>query len=206
MTGQQIIITGDLTLYAQWGNGTFSITFDVNGGEGAHTVSGLVYGTLFTIPMAEAVGITRPGYAFGGWNTAPDGSGVSYIPGQVIEVTEDLVLYAQWMPILLTVTYHANGGQGSFTDAGLVFGSEYVILSPQETGICFENHIFIGWNTAPDGSGTSYQPGDVIILTEDITLYAQWVTCDEIYFFCCNPFEQMRCAPCPGVSGCNCFL
>ncbi|MBO7183837.1 MAG: InlB B-repeat-containing protein, partial [Bacteroidales bacterium] len=31
-----------------------------------------------------------------------------------------------------------------------------------------------GWNTAPDGSGTSYTDSQEITLTEDVTLYAQW--------------------------------
>lgn len=36
--------------------------------------------------------------------------------------------------------------------------------------------IFTGWNTAADGSGTSYAPGAVLTLTNNITLYAQWTT------------------------------
>ena len=35
-------------------------------------------------------------------------------------------------------------------------------------------YYFTGWNTAPDGSGTSYTDGQEITLTEDMTLYAQW--------------------------------
>lgn len=38
-----------------------------------------------------------------------------------------------------------------------------------------KGYDFTGWNTAKDGSGTDYQPGDTIGLTEaEITLYAQW--------------------------------
>ena len=38
-----------------------------------------------------------------------------------------------------------------------------------------KGYDFTGWNTAEDGSGTDYQPGDTIDLTEaEITLYAQW--------------------------------
>lgn len=33
---------------------------------------------------------------------------------------------------------------------------------------------FTGWNTAPDGSGTPYEPGKSITVTENTTLYAQW--------------------------------
>ncbi len=35
---------------------------------------------------------------------------------------------------------------------------------------------FAGWNTEPDGSGETYQPGDGLVLTDEATvLYAQWV-------------------------------
>ena len=38
-----------------------------------------------------------------------------------------------------------------------------------------ENYIFNGWNTMPDGSGDSYNPGSAITLVENTTvLYAQW--------------------------------
>jgi len=37
-----------------------------------------------------------------------------------------------------------------------------------------ENYTFDGWNTAADGSGTSYADGASITLTADTTLYAQW--------------------------------
>lgn len=33
---------------------------------------------------------------------------------------------------------------------------------------------FTGWNTAPDGTGTQYNPGANITVTQDTTLYAQW--------------------------------
>ena len=33
---------------------------------------------------------------------------------------------------------------------------------------------FAGWNTRPDGNGTSYSNGDIMNLKENLTLYAQW--------------------------------
>ena len=41
--------------------------------------------------------------------------------------------------------------------------------------------LFAGWNTAPDGSGTRYMPGDTMVLSsEDTVLYAMWKTQEEI--------------------------
>ena len=49
-----------------------------------------VLGDVFTIPF---------GYIFDGWNTLADGTGISYIDEQLISITENLTLYAQWKKI-----------------------------------------------------------------------------------------------------------
>ncbi|MFS0788040.1 InlB B-repeat-containing protein [Shouchella sp. 1P09AA] len=42
----------------------------------------------------------RPGFRFGGWNTSPDGSGITYQPGQIIpNLQTDLNLFAIWIPV-----------------------------------------------------------------------------------------------------------
>lgn len=46
------------------------------------------------------------------------------------------------------------------------------LYEPEKSG-----YEFIEWNTKKNGNGTSYDAGDKIKLTKDITLYAQW---DEI--------------------------
>ena len=37
-----------------------------------------------------------------------------------------------------------------------------------------KGYSFVGWNTAADGSGTSYEAGADIVLEAPVTLYAQW--------------------------------
>ena len=39
---------------------------------------------------------TKEGYDFLGWNTKSDGSGTDYHSESVIELTDDITLYAQW--------------------------------------------------------------------------------------------------------------
>jgi uncharacterized repeat protein (TIGR02543 family) len=42
-------------------------------------------------------GLVKEGFAFVGWNTQPDGSGQSYLPGDNFTIeTSDVALYAQW--------------------------------------------------------------------------------------------------------------
>lgn len=57
-------------------------------------------------------------------------------------------------------------------------GGEYapgtkVTIKGQNT-LARSGYDFIGWNTKPDNSGTSYAANSSIILTQDVTLYAQW--------------------------------
>ena len=37
-----------------------------------------------------------------------------------------------------------------------------------------KGYSFVGWNTAADGSGTSYEAGAKVELSAPVTLYAQW--------------------------------
>ena len=68
--------------------------------------------------------------------------------------------------------YEPNGGWHFTLDGSLYpAGTKAVVM---ENGFRYDGADFIGWNTQPDGSGTQYQPGDIIEVTENITLYAQW--------------------------------
>ncbi|MCL1850284.1 MAG: hypothetical protein FWF70_02595 [Bacteroidetes bacterium] len=50
----------------------------------------------------------KPGYVFVEWNTEPDGSGISYLPGDCYDGIDDIILYAIWRrdcntkPIVIT--------------------------------------------------------------------------------------------------------
>lgn len=39
------------------------------------------------------------GYRFEGWNTSSDGTGTTYLPGDIYNIDKDLTLYAQWKDI-----------------------------------------------------------------------------------------------------------
>lgn len=71
----------------------------------------------------------------------------------------------------LVLSYNANGGTGSMTPDSR-FGEGTVKVSAN--GFEREGYDFTGWNTAADGKGKAYKPGDELKLTESLTLYAQW--------------------------------
>ncbi|MCL2490903.1 MAG: InlB B-repeat-containing protein [Propionibacteriaceae bacterium] len=77
------------------------------------------------------------------------------------------------------VVYDANGGVGdSFTqDSTINTGTvnlDAVSVSDAGFAPSTVNTVFVGWNTATDGSGTPYNPGDTIAVSDNLTLYAQW--------------------------------
>ena len=79
----------------------------------------------------------------------------------------------------MTLTYHANTGTGSETkDTSVISGSAVTVLTAEEAGFENDSLPFISWNTAADGSGTTYDSADpdhnTITITENTTLYAQW--------------------------------
>ncbi|MEE0435717.1 MAG: VWA domain-containing protein, partial [Peptococcaceae bacterium] len=70
-----------------------------------------------------------------------------------------------------TLTYDANGGEGSMQSETYQDGSEVTV---KDNGFTNPGYKFVGWNTKEDGSGTSYDAKDTFKITGDTTLYAQW--------------------------------
>jgi len=64
--------------------GQFTVTYRPNGGIGGSEDTGIVSGTPYTIQTETGAGVSRPSYTFAGWNTAANGAGTLYQPGQVV--------------------------------------------------------------------------------------------------------------------------
>ncbi|WP_419889376.1 S-layer homology domain-containing protein [Paenibacillus xylanexedens] len=76
-----------------------------------------------------------------------------------------------------SVTYNANGATtGMVPVDNLKYEQDATVTVLDNTGeLEKEDHQFIGWNTAADGSGTSYSAADTFSMNDgDVTLYAQW--------------------------------
>lgn len=126
-------------------------------------------------PVVKLPMPTRTGYTFTGWYTASGG----YVGkvGDSYTVSGTGTLYAHWMPNTYYIDYDGNGADRGSMDRQTVTYDTTVKL--KENAYAREGYTFTGWNTKPDGSGTSYadkqsirnlsgQNGDVI------KLYAQW--------------------------------
>ena len=76
---------------------TFTVTFDANGGSGTMTAQ------TFTGDESKALtanAFVKEGYEFVSWNTVADGSGRTFSDKQVITLTNNMTLYAQWSAII----------------------------------------------------------------------------------------------------------
>ena len=111
-------------------------------------------------------------------NPEIEGTGFGYdIEGTIIKkvdvvmTLETVQLDNDWVVELPTclVTFSANGG--TVEQSSVVVGKGELITLPSATRI---GCIFNGWNTAEDGSGTSYGSGESYSTTSAATLYAQW--------------------------------
>lgn len=73
-----------------------------------------------------------------------------------------------------TVTYDANGGTGTMTDASSPYTSGAAVTVKSNTFTAPEGKQFDHWNTAANNSGATYAAGATFSMSGNTTLYAQW--------------------------------
>lgn len=148
----------------------YTITYNGNGNNSGSTASKTVtYGGSTTV---SSNGYTKSGYTFVKWNTSANGGGTDYYPGGSITVYGNVTLYAIWSQITYPVTYNGNGADGGSTAAQTkVWGTP---LPLSANGFTRTNYTFLYWNTAEDGSGTTYNAGASYTTNASLTLYAIW--------------------------------
>ena len=184
-------------------NGTATVNYNANGGSGTMASQ---TGDINSIKISSNAFTAPTGYSFKNWNTAANGSGttvaVSTALSSIASNGDTITLYAQWNPIY-KITYVNNcatfntGCTASTSNGTSVLN---IILSNNpstgtETGTLGAtnkwtqtNYKITSWNTAADGSGTSYVPSSTFTVPagsvpgDGITLYAQWTPTYTIVF------------------------
>ena len=153
-------------LYAQWTAKSYTITYDVNGGNSTvPTQANRTIGQIFTVAAAP----TKIGYDFEHWR---DGTN-NYNPGADYQVaTANVILQAIWTPQVYQISYNFNGGSGTPIPAqNYTFGSGPASLPA--SGPTRSEYNFTGWattNTATAPVASSFAPSG------NILLHAVWVT------------------------------
>ena len=162
-------VTSNITLYAEWGRGGITISFDSCGGDAVEDVR-LAQGDSLGESMPSP---TRTGYNFVGWYTEKSYSNQVYSSTTFVE---NDVLYAKWKINSYTVIYNANGGSGYMKDSVFYYGTESAL---SENTFTRAGYTFIGWNTEADAGNYTYSDGEKVINLckkngDIISLYAIW--------------------------------
>ena len=152
-----IEITGDVTLYAVYGDKAETVTLTYNANFGttpAFTqISGLKNNGLIDLlsydELVEKNQLPkRDGYTFTGWNTQQDGHGISFAAGTSaarVDKVEPNVLYAQWKKttideeVIVTITGNSdtkvyNGSEQSVIGYTTDVGDKAITVTLKETG------------------------------------------------------------------------
>ena len=168
----------NITLYAQWVENDRYIISYANTHEATNTNP---------TSYRETVGATLSdlfltGYIFEGWysDADADGNGTrTKITGWGAgEKSGDITLWAKWTVNSCTITFNANNSTGARKSQTVTFGTS---ANLDTNSFDYAGYRFADWNTAQDGSGSSYSDGGDFSVTEtsDITLYAQWIVADK---------------------------
>ncbi len=158
-------VFGNKRLYASWEESSCLRFRDSGSGK----ASGIPADIPFFPSQSDTLNIpdtvpTKSGLHFVGWNTAEDGTGDAYMPGETIRLYESKTLYAQWEVISDTyvVIYNPNGG--SFDIGGTHTSQAQIVKNGQEAQIisavpCWEHMTFLGWATTDTADMPEYVYG-----------------------------------------------
>lgn len=174
--GETVSLSRNMTLYAYWNaKPVYSIIYDGNVFTGGDAPESQIKIEGDDVILQDPGSLEKEYYTFSSWNTAADGTGTSYSSGDTYSSDESITLYAQWTTsVLYDVVYYGNGyTDGIAPDSQIKIDGDDMILQDQGT-LEKEYYTFSGWNTAADGTGTSYSSGDTYSANEAVTLYAQW--------------------------------
>lgn len=177
LDGQTYAFTADLNLYAQWvAEASNTITYDSNGSVGEPATGTMANQVASSKTLVTPNAFERAGYTFRNWNTAADGTGVTYLSNYSYNFATSRTLYAQWGKNI-TVTYNANTPGSGTAPAGesTYVGSPGLMLATNTGNLVKTGYRLAGWNTNDSGTGTPYALGaSSVKFTEDKVLYAHW--------------------------------
>ena len=157
-------------------------TVTATGGYKCAGIGGGQYGSCGTITITEGVtsvtatrGISAP-YSIGaGFESS---CGTVTIGGRVTGgIAQNPYTYNPSESIMYTVTFDANGGEGTMGNQTLVSNIPQALTTNSFTRTYY---VFMGWNTEADGSGTSFSDGQTVINVGSMTLHAQWSPANDI--------------------------
>lgn len=156
----------------------YTVVYDANGGSGAMDESHFTVGETYELsPNA----FYREGYTFLGWSTSSlflrvkyqDEASVSNLSKRDHDTVK---LYAVWQKNTYTISFDANGGNGSMNDLLCVYQKRVRLT---RNAFKRDGYRFVGWSTDPNASMGEYADRQSLnSLTSEanaeIRLYAIW--------------------------------
>ena len=76
-----------------------------------------------------------------------------------------------WLRNPVTLTYNANGGEGTMKPQMMPRGTDSALAANTYTRA---GYVFLGWSTDADAAAATYTDGATVSLQSDTTLYAVW--------------------------------
>jgi|GEM_PF-6967378 len=120
----------DITIQAAFSVNSYTITFDSNGGSVCHPITQF-YSTDVSEPFAPA----KLGYSFVGWVESLLDE--EYYVFSTMEA-RNITLYARWMPIEYSISYHLDGGLNPSSNAkSYTIEEEYDLTAATKLGFTF---------------------------------------------------------------------
>lgn len=184
-------VVNPANLYAQWEPLQYSVRYNHNGGSTTTSMTtGIIYNSPGSTPQ-RAKGITtfrRTGYHIVSWNSKPDGSGTTFIPGQSrIDTIADAPhrgiydLYAQWELNTYTIEFVAGiGGEGTMPSMTCTYGQKYSLSNCTFTCMDYEVGAYLVFDYWLDeDNAATYVDGQEIenlttVNNGTVTLEANW--------------------------------
>lgn len=149
-------ITGTVTYYAQWSINSYTLTYDVNGGNAVSPASKSVqYGSTYgTLPTPTRASTAQYSYTFAGWYTAAtDGTQVT---ANTTMSAGNTTIYAHWTATTrsYTINYQTTYGSLNRTSQSVAYGSKGSCTLTMPANDAQYTYTFQGWYTAANGGGT----------------------------------------------------
>ncbi len=164
-------------LYAHWSINVYSLTTTANPAAGGTVTKNPDKVQYEHGEQVELTANANAHYTFTDWSGALTGSNNP----ATLTMDEAKSVTANFAPTY-RVTYNGNGntgGESPTDDKAYQQGDEVTVLD--KGTLVKTDATFSHWNTTPDGSGTSYNPGEKFDMPEaNVTLYAQWSTCQAV--------------------------
>lgn len=165
-------INDAITFQAIWKQ-TYSVTFDMNGGNGSNTTIEVPMGENILASQIPTPTRTGSGWVFAGWECAGDPVAATDIASTPI--TTNKTYTASWD---FTVNYYSEGTLFTSTAENILSGSNAFYPTSDIPTSATAIKVFKGWTNDPSATGTPFS-GDISVSTSDLdggtyNLYAIW--------------------------------